>query len=86
MEIKQDQVGQATGNWSVDDDSLLYSDWENGITITTTITIEGQSAGNSSELPGDTGEGVAMGIECDGDTMTTHPDVSPFTSTWARVG
>jgi hypothetical protein len=84
--VQQDQVGTATGNWAVDGDSVLYSDWENGITITTTVTIEGQSAGDSTELPGDAGEGVAMQTSCDGDTLTTQPDASPFTSTWVRVG
>jgi len=86
IEVTQDQVGTATGNWAVDGDSVVYSDWENGVTITTTITIAGQSAGDSTEMPGDTGEGVAMQTTCEGDTLTTHPDASPFTSTWARVG
>jgi len=37
-------------------------------------------------MPGDTGEGVAMQTSCEGDTLTTQPDASPFTSTWVRVG
>ncbi len=65
---------------------MLYSDWENGITVTTTVTIGGQSTGDSTVLPGDAGEGVGMQTTCDGDTLTTQPDASPFTSTWARVG
>jgi len=86
MIIKQDQIGVSTGSWAVDGDSVVYSDWETGIEITTTITIGGSTAGSPTVVPGDTGDGLEVATTCDGDTLTTTPDGSPFTTTWARVG
>ncbi|WP_309714185.1 hypothetical protein [Pseudolysinimonas sp.] len=86
MVIAQDQAGISTGAWTVEGDDVVFSDWDNGITITNTITIGGESVGDSMELPADTGAGVPMTVNCDGDTLTTKPDESPFTSRWSRIG
>ena len=86
MIIEQDQVGVSAGNWAVDGDAVVYSDWETGIEITTTITIGGSSAGSPTVVPGDGGDGLEVVTTCDGDTLTTQPTASPFTTTWARVG
>jgi hypothetical protein len=86
MIITQDQIGVSTGDWAVDGDSVVYSGWETGIEITTTITIGGTSAGSPTIVPGDGGDGLHVATTCDGDTLTTTPDGSPFTTTWARVG
>jgi hypothetical protein len=86
MIVKQDQIGVSTGNWAVDGDSVVYSGWETGIEITTTITIGGTSVGSPTIVPGDGGDGLEVATTCDGDTLTTTPDGSPFTTTWARVG
>lgn len=86
MQVVQNQAGMSTGRWEVDGDQVAFTDWETGITITTTITIDGQSAGDSTEMPADDGSGVPMTVQCDGDTMVTQPEVSPFSTTWTRVG
>jgi len=86
MIVQQAQVGVSTGNWAVDGDAIVYSGWETGIEITTTVTIGGTSAGEPTVLPGDAGDGLRVATTCDGDTLTTLPDGSPFTTTWARVG
>ncbi|WP_395639348.1 hypothetical protein [Pseudolysinimonas sp.] len=86
MVIVQDHVGTSSGAWAVEGDEVVFSEWTNGITITNAITIGGTSTGEPTELPADTGAGVPMAVECEGDTMVTSPDESPFTTTWIRVG
>lgn len=86
MQVVQDQIGVSTGRWEVDGEEVVFTDWETGIVVTNTITIAGQSAGESTEIPASDGAGVPMTVVCDGDTLTTKPDASPFTTTWARVG
>ena len=70
----------------VEGDQVVFTDWETGITITNTISIAGEAAGDSTEMPADDGSGVPMTVQCDGDTMVTQPEVSPFSTTWMRVG
>lgn len=86
MVIVQEQTGVSSGDWAVDGDSVVFSDWTNGITVNNTVTIGGESADVPIELPADGGAGVPMTVTCSGDTLTTKPDASPFTSSWARVG
>lgn len=85
MMIEQDQVGVSSGSWATDGDAIVYSDWTTGVEITTTITIGGTSAGSPTVVPGDSGEGMQVATTCDGDTLTTQPDGSPFTTTWSRI-
>lgn len=86
MVIEQDQTGVSAGHWSVVGDSVVYSDWENNIEITTTITMSGQSSDAPITVPADGGDGLEVATTCHGDTLTTAPAASPFTTTWVRVG
>jgi hypothetical protein len=86
MVIVQSQTGSSSGDWSVDGDSVVFSNWTNGITIDNTVSINGTASDIPIEMPSDAGGGVPMTVTCSGDTLTTKPDVSPFTSTWARIG
>lgn len=86
MLIAQSQTGTSSGDWSVDGDSVVFSNWTNGITIDNTVSINGTASDMPIEMPADTGGGVPMTVTCSGDTLTTQPDASPFTSTWARIG
>ncbi len=83
MIVNQLQAGESSGSWSIDGDQVVFEDWESGITVTNDITINGQSTSSGFDLPS-TGDGVPMAVTCDGDTLTTHPDASPFTSVWTR--
>jgi hypothetical protein len=83
MIINQLQAGESSGRWAVDGDEVVFSDWESGIVVTNDITINGTTSSGATPLPS-TGDGVPMEVTCDGDTLTTHPTASPFTSTWAR--
>jgi hypothetical protein len=86
MVIVQSQTGTSSGDWSVDGDSVVFSNWTNGITIDNTVSINGTASDIPIEMPSDAGGGVPMTVTCSGDTLTTKPDASPFTSTWARIG
>ena len=84
MVTNQLQSGESTGHWSVESDRVVFSDFESGITITNDTTINGMPAGTTTtELP-TSGEGVPMEVLCEGDSLSTHPDGSPFTSYWNR--
>jgi hypothetical protein len=84
MVVEQKQTGSSSGNWSIDGDSVVFSDWTDGIEIDNTVTIAGSAADVPIEMPSDSGAGVPMTVTCSGDTLTTKPDASPFTSTWSR--
>lgn len=86
MIISQLQAGESSGSWSVEGDEVVFADWVNGITVDTSVTIGGQEASMPIEIPADSGAGVAMEVVCDGDTLSTHPLESPFTSLWTRAG
>lgn len=83
MIVNQLQAGESSGRWTNEGDQVVFEDWVSGITITNDVTINGETASTSTPLPG-SGDGVPMAVSCDGDTLTTHPDASPYTSTWAR--
>jgi hypothetical protein len=85
MVVSQLQVGESSGSWSVEGDEVVFADWVNGITVDNSVTIGGQSSSTAIDIPADAGSGVPMEVVCDGDTLSTHPLESPFTSLWTRV-
>ncbi|MEO5535407.1 MAG: hypothetical protein ABIR17_09795 [Pseudolysinimonas sp.] len=86
MVIAQNQAGTSSGRWSATESSVVYSNWSDGITITNSVSIGGQNADMPLAIPASGDDGVPMTTTCNGDTLTTHPDASPFTSVWTRVG
>jgi hypothetical protein len=86
MVVMQTHTGTSTGDWSVEGDSVVFANWTNGITIDNTVSINGMESEMPIAMPEDTDGGVPMTVTCSGDTLTTKPDASPFTSTWARIG
>lgn len=85
MIVSQLQAGESSGSWSVEGDEVVFADWVNGITVTTSVTIGGATSSTPIDIPADTGDGVAMEVVCDGDTLSTHPLESPFTNLWTRA-
>jgi len=77
------QAGESSGTWSVEDDMVVFSEWTTGITITNTVTIEGQSSTTTSELPQGE-EGAPTDLTCDGDLLTSKPAASPYTAVYTR--
>jgi hypothetical protein len=76
------QAGESSGTFSTEGDTIVFSEWNGGITITNTVTVDGQESTTTSEIPAE--GGVPMVITCDGDLMSTNPDASPYTSVWSR--
>lgn len=76
------QAGESSGTFTTEGDTIVFSEWNGGITITNTVTVDGQESTTTSELPAE--GGVPMEITCDGDLMSTNPDASPYTSVWSR--
>lgn len=85
MIVTQLQVGESSGNWSVEGDEVVFADWVNDITVDTSVTIGGTTSSTPIDIPADTGGGIAMEVVCDGDTLSTHPLESPFTNLWTRA-
>ena len=83
MTNNQLQTGESTGRWVVEDGQVVFSEFEAGITIVNDVTINGETASNTTDLPSSE-DGVPMEVTCDGDLLSTHPTVSPFTSVWFR--
>jgi hypothetical protein len=77
------QAGESSGTWSAEGDTIVFSEWTAGITITNTVTIDGQESTTTTDLPGNE-SGVPMAVTCDGDLLSTKPDASPYTSVWSR--
>ena len=77
------QTGESTGRWSIEGDQVVFSDFEAGITIVNDVTINGETASSTTDLPSSE-DGVPMAVTCDGDLLSTKPDASPFTSVWSR--
>lgn len=86
MVVAQTHEGVSNGLWAEEDGNLVFSEWENSITIINAVTINGVAAGEPTVIPGGIDNGVVMAVSCDGDTLTTQPQESPYISTWARVG
>lgn len=86
MIVSQLQAGESSGSWAAEGDEVVFADWVNGITVTTSVTIGGATSSTPIDIPADTGAGVAMEVVCDGDTLSTHPLESPFTNLWTRAG
>lgn len=84
--IAQTQSGQSSGGWTVEGGDVLYDGWVTGIEFDTQVSMDGEAANLPIEIPDTTGGGVATATTCEGDTLQTLPEGSPFTSTWSRVG
>jgi hypothetical protein len=86
MVVTQTQVGVSSGDWTAEGDTIAYSNWTEGIEIESTVTIGGVDSGVPLDVPAGDSADIPVTTTCDGDTLTTHPEGTPFTTTWARVG
>lgn len=83
MVINQLQTGESSGTWTAEGDTVVFSDWAQGIEIVNDITINGQTSSATFDLPSEE-MGLPMEVTCDGDLMSTQPEGSPFMSVWSR--
>ena len=67
--------------------TIAFSDFDNsGYRIDTSVDINGRSAEAPIEPPSTAAANVPTEVTCEGDVLTTHPEGTPFTTTWSRVG
>jgi len=90
MTMTQHHEGSPRGQWgwdgSADDSStIVFSDWSDDYTITTDTSIDGMSAPTSTTPMSGGLSGASMTVSCDGDTLTTQSEGSPFTQLWHAV-
>ena len=85
MTMMQNHAGSPGGNWAWDGESestMIFDEWAGEVVITTDTTINGTPAPTSTTpLEGGFG-GQSMTVSCDGDTLVTQSEGSPFISTW----
>ena len=85
MTMVQHHDGSPGGNWAWDGDSdstIVFDGWTGELVITTDTSINGMAAPTSTTPMGTGLDGQAMTVSCDGDTLVTQSEGSPFTSTW----
>lgn len=91
MTMTQAHAGTLQSNWEWSDDAtadggtVRFSDFDaSGYDVHTAVDINGQSAEAPFTPPSVAAADVPTVVTCDGDTLTTHPQGSPFTTTWTR--
>jgi hypothetical protein len=85
MVMAQNHAGSPYGQWAWDansDSTIVFDEWSDDYVVTTDTTING-IATPTSTTPLSAGlNGASMTVSCDGDTLTTHAEGSPFTQIW----
>lgn len=84
MRIDQTQTGRSSGAWTVDGDTIVFSDWTDGLEFSNKVTVGGETSALEMDLPTEE-PGVPLEVTCSGDTLQTHPQGGQFTSTWTRI-
>lgn len=89
MTIVQTHSGTPGGQWAWlgDSSTLTFSNWDNGgYSVQNTILIDGVAVDAPIDIPSDTLSGTDMETSCEGNTLSTHVAVSPFTQHWIAEG
>jgi hypothetical protein len=86
--IRQTHNGSFRGDWGWDSATVFgFSNiTDEGYTVNTAVDINGQGADMPLDIPLAGMTDVPLAVTCEGDTMTTKAEQSPFTTTWHRVG
>lgn len=82
--ITQRHLGPAGGGWGwVGDTNVVeFKDWTSEYTVSNTVAIGGQESTDDVPLSSDGGFGLKMTVVCDGGTLTTKSEGSPYTMRW----
>lgn len=93
MSMTQVHTGTLEADWSWAGDvtdqggTVQFSNFRNsGYDVQTSFDINGQAAEAPFALPSLAAADVPTVVTCDGDTLTTQPQGTPFTTTWSRSG
>ena len=93
MTLTQTHTGSTGADWAWDgeapaDDTsgrMVFSNFTNsGYEVHSTVAINGTASEQTVPMPAQPAGDVPLAVGCEGDTMTTKADASPFTTTWHR--
>lgn len=87
MTMSQHHEGAPGGQWAwegEEDSTVTFTEWDADYTVTTDTSINGTAAPTSTIPAGGLAGlgGTSMTIACDGDSLTTQAEGSPFTQHW----
>lgn len=85
MTMVQHHEGSPGGNWQLSDDDeslVVFDGWSGDYVVTTDTTINGVAAPTSTNPMSSGLDGQSMTIACDGNTMSTQSEGSPFVQLW----
>lgn len=81
----QHHEGSPSGQWGWDgstDSTIVFDEWSDDYVVTTDTSINGTAAPTTTTPMGGGLSGQTMTVSCDGDTLTTQAEGSPFTQVW----
>lgn len=87
MTMAQHHEGDPGGQWAWEgeaESTLTFTDWDANYTVTTDTSINGTAAPTSTIPAGGLAGlgGTSMTVACDGDSLTTQAEGSPFVQHW----
>jgi len=86
--MTQTHTGTMRSDWGWDSDTVFgfTNITDEGYNVETVADVNGTPTGQTIDLPLGGMSEVPITAECDGDTMITQAQGSPFTTTWHRIG
>jgi hypothetical protein len=89
MTMTQTHSGSVGADWAwngdVDGSVMIFDNFNNAdYVITNVVDINGTVADAPFPPPDFSAGNVPLTVTCSGDVLTTHPEGSPFTTTWHR--
>lgn len=93
MTLTQTHTGSTGADWAWDgeapaDDTsgrMVFSNFTNtGYEVHNTVAINGVASDQTFPIPEQPAGDVPLAVSCEGDTLVTKADASPFTTTWHR--
>jgi hypothetical protein len=89
MTVTQAHTGSLTADWrwAASGGTMDFSRFnDTGYSVVNTMTMGGKSTTMPFTPPSTAAGNVPMEVTCSGNTLTTHPQGSPFTTRWTRTG
>jgi hypothetical protein len=89
MTVTQSHTGSVGADWAwngdVEGSVMVFDNFNDSeYTITNVVDINGTTSDSMIPPPELSAGNVPITVTCSGDVLTTHPEGSPFTTTWHR--
>jgi hypothetical protein len=89
MTVTQSHTGGVGADWAWDGDAegnvMVFDNFDGSeYVITNVVAINGTASEAPFPTPDISAGNVPLAVTCEGDTMTTKAEASPFTTTWHR--